>query len=502
MATSTLLPVVMQGLSEIARSQDGDGYIMGRVLNSQQGFLVANDVPFTVEAILGEAKGRLHLLVKLHSPALERNQERSKLRSTTMTMVVSVQPIRASSEAAVNRLSDGAAKAMDMRMRAETRVANDLEGPLSSNVHAVYDCGVDGPLLLGTLGSAEEGGVSIERDGQKFVMHTQVLLKDASLGSVEDAIAEAGRLGVPLPSLHAKEYIARKVVSILAQFHVKGMVHGEISLHAFRVTTDGAVLLTGIEHGNDVRREGIPANTHLAPEVVADAASRRGKWRATTLADSWSAGVSLFRLFTGRLPYTNADGQSLVELLDGGNEQVASNLQIFGSAIEPARVLRASGVNEDWVQIISALLSPEKAHRPSLQQVLLAYPYLFGLPREEPATPAPPSQTEGLSEDLFHAKPVFVEDPSTSEDTPSDATKGNAEEETPKVPSSETPGVQPDGLGETLEVPYVETPDVNPDEPGKPSGIPVEAPVLHPDGSGEPSGVPSVEATNGELEEN
>ena len=147
---------------------------------------------------------------------------------------------------------------------------------------------------------------------------TMELLRGQDLGRV---LAEHG----PLPLLDACEYL-EQACEALDEAHGKGLVHRDLKPGNLFLTHQGGkaiirVLDFGIARvigGNagklaTITRVGtvVGTITYMAPEQI------RSSHRVDARADIWALGACLYKLLTGKPPFTAPNETTLVEVIDG-----------------------------------------------------------------------------------------------------------------------------------------------------------------------------------------
>lgn len=198
-----------------------------------------------------------------------------------------------------------------------------------------------------------------------LVLSPQVTFAALFVGDVVDVLEQAPHL-----SMKARAYIASRALLAAAHLNVRGFSHGELRLANVGVTFEGEAVLFDFEALDKIGtpRSGI-SKYNLAPECVEQVC--RGGWPHNTLeVDSWAAGVALYRIFTGANPFGEIP-HFFDSLLDS---QKALEVIKMEGVRSPAFELRAHGVPKMWEEIIVLLLQTDPATRPSLPQILEAYP--------------------------------------------------------------------------------------------------------------------------------
>ncbi|WP_339097141.1 protein kinase [Deinococcus sp. VB142] len=185
---------------------------------------------------------------------------------------------------------------------------------------------------------------------------------DAFVLVTEDPAGRALRLHLRRPDLpltfDQKVRVAKDLLSGLAHAHANSVVHRAVTPDRVLVTPDGTSQLLGFEYArveSEERREHTLAvglledveKPYLAPEVLDDPSS------ATAKSDVFSAGIVLYELFTGELPWRDVT-------------ELQQRAGVF--AIKPSE-LRADLPQwlDDWLQTLCQL---NPAERPTAQEAL------------------------------------------------------------------------------------------------------------------------------------
>jgi serine/threonine protein kinase len=144
-----------------------------------------------------------------------------------------------------------------------------------------------------------------EHEGQPFVV-----MKHVEGGSLEDRLAGRGRF----EDVGEAVALMRQILDGLAAVHAEGIVHRDLKPANVLLDTSGAAVLTdfGLARPEDdaerLTSDGVILGTphYMAPEQAAGQSDRIGP-----RTDVYSAGVVLYRMITGRLPF---EGPPLVAL--------------------------------------------------------------------------------------------------------------------------------------------------------------------------------------------
>ena len=185
---------------------------------------------------------------------------------------------------------------------------------------------------------------------------------DAFVLVTEDPAGRALTLHLRRPDLpltfDQKVRVAKDLLGGLAHAHAHGVVHRAVTPDRVLVTPDGTSQLLGFEYArveSEERREHTLAvglledveKPYLAPEVLDDPSS------ATAKSDVFSAGIVLYELFTGELPWRDVT-------------ELQGRAGVF--AVKPSE-LRADlpAWLDDWLQ---ALCHLEPGERPTAQAAL------------------------------------------------------------------------------------------------------------------------------------
>jgi len=215
-------------------------------------------------------------------------------------------------------------------------------------------------------------------------------------GDLESIVAAHGTLDP-----HTLAMVAREVMAILCCCHTHGIVYADVRPSNFCVkdavpaavggrggATAAAAAAASIpdevvsgkvravdfgaarrmeEDGRLYGRAGTPA--YMAPEVFNDEFGPK--------ADVWSAGVMLYQLYTGRLPFW-----------ESGKVPALASLDAIGEVVSAADADLASGAwasaPDDMRDFVRRCLSRREADRASPRE-LMAHAWLAALPEQPPA---------------------------------------------------------------------------------------------------------------------
>ena len=128
--------------------------------------------------------------------------------------------------------------------------------------------------------------------------HTVIVSEYCEGGDLLDLV----RVGEGLPELQALEYAA-DLLSALARLHSTGYAHADVKIDNCCLSDEGRIKLVdfggtvSISEVDHTYRPGSSTLTYTAPEVFAN------KCTDPRCADVWSAGIVLFTLLTGTLPW-------------------------------------------------------------------------------------------------------------------------------------------------------------------------------------------------------
>lgn len=172
-------------------------------------------------------------------------------------------------------------------------------------------------------------------------------------------------------SMRSRVYIAQSLLRSVAHIHKAGYVHNDIVLANAGVAEDGCAFL--LDYGNmrktgSERDRGSPYN--IPPESVPDYLEK-GTIQGNFITDSWGMGVMLYMVFTGGIrPFFHSDPSFFEELLNAPRVPQMQNIE------SPCLLLHRLGVPAMWIGAVSLLLERNASIRPSVLQVLKAYPKL------------------------------------------------------------------------------------------------------------------------------
>lgn len=125
---------------------------------------------------------------------------------------------------------------------------------------------------------------------------------------LSQAGARVGASGQPVGALQAAEVcgLAQQILSALAALHAAKLMHRDVKLDNFRFTDESSTVLQLLDFGFVKETSGKPAN-HTVTGTLLYAAPEVFEGRYCQSCDVWSAGIVLFQLLSGQLPFQTSD---------------------------------------------------------------------------------------------------------------------------------------------------------------------------------------------------
>ncbi|CDJ49454.1 hypothetical protein, conserved [Eimeria brunetti] len=187
-------------------------------------------------------------------------------------------------------------------------------------------------------------------------------------------------------SVHAKEYIASRLLQIVFKLQQAQLSHNDLSWDNIYARPDGSFVLSGFD---DCTPLGKPIGIHIAvsgknlePTLrIQDAQYTRGAM-ASANSDLWSLGMLLYELFTdGKLPYTEDERSYTDDKVSLAFSKYLIDQQVDPKELVP--ILDASNCPPRWKMLIVRLLQPLRCERITAWDILREFPDLVGhsLPR-------------------------------------------------------------------------------------------------------------------------
>jgi serine/threonine protein kinase len=153
-------------------------------------------------------------------------------------------------------------------------------------------------------------------------------------------------------------WIARQVAEALGALHAAGWMHGDLKPGNVSISPEGHVTLLDLgfarrsdEIGSAVDRCVMGTCSYIAPELITSAL------RADIRSDIYSLGVTLFELFSGRLPFA---GKNLAELAEQHLQAAPPDLRRLAPRLPP-----------EVVALVRQMLAKEPLRRPQTPRELI-----------------------------------------------------------------------------------------------------------------------------------
>eukprot|EP00047_Mylnosiga_fluctuans_P008297 m.6784 g.6784 ORF g.6784 m.6784 type:complete len:462 (-) comp2130_c0_seq1:296-1681(-) len=204
-----------------------------------------------------------------------------------------------------------------------------------------------------------------------------VFLEHCEGGSMLDFLRRRGRLCED----EAKMYFMQ-TADALAYCHSRKIVHRNINLQNILIAYGGVVKLSSFGYANEFSRRQLLASMQesphfVAPEIVlgSDALDEPSK------VDVWAAGVVLFAMLCGKLPFIHPQMKTLCKLI------VASPL------------VTPEYISEECVELLQGLLDKSAVHRFSMEDVL-GHSWLAGVTSPAHGLPTEAEIDAGIADDL------------------------------------------------------------------------------------------------------
>jgi len=164
-----------------------------------------------------------------------------------------------------------------------------------------------------------------------------------------------------LDELSAK-YLFKQLIEGLGYLHSKNVLHRDIKLD--NILLDGKGMVKIADFGvskqvrpNEIMREQCGTPAYIAPEIIRDRGYQGFK------ADLWSAGVVLYAMLYGTVPFK------------------ANNMQDLHKLILQAKYNLKDEISESAKTLLRALLEPDPIKRLTIKQVL-SHPWMSDAPEE------------------------------------------------------------------------------------------------------------------------
>ena len=158
------------------------------------------------------------------------------------------------------------------------------------------------------------------------------------------------------------KYLFKQLIEGLGYLHARNVLHRDIKLDNILLDGKGIVKIADFGVSKQVRpgeimREQCGTPAYIAPEIIRDRGYTGFK------ADLWSAGVVLYAMLYGTVPFK------------------ANNMQDLHKLILAAKYNLKDEISEGAKSILRALLEPDPVKRLTIKQVL-THPWMADVPEE------------------------------------------------------------------------------------------------------------------------
>ncbi|KAL8454023.1 hypothetical protein Emag_001595 [Eimeria magna] len=318
-------------------------------------------VEFEVKGVLGV--GSMAVVFEVEP----RDEDLKKLfGGKSMAMKVAIQSVEADAE------QDEIKETVDFlaySVAQEEMVLGEIRAFAENPLRTVERSGIVAPTYRADLEGEGETGLI---EGAAF--HRRLLFSPVMASDFLTIIRQRGEEGVPLD---AKLRTLKRLLMALGHAHAAGLLNNDVKLDNVLVDKEGEAFLIdfgGAARVGEVREVWSKANA--APEQVREIQDG-SPMIGTEKGEAWGAGMTCFMALTGQAPFEWDASKSYSKLLFAEAPEVLDpdfNVKQFPS---PALPLRRLGVPEEWICVITSLLQPDPQDRPTIRQILQAFPHLF-----------------------------------------------------------------------------------------------------------------------------
>lgn len=174
-------------------------------------------------------------------------------------------------------------------------------------------------------------------------------------------------------SMDIRVYIAQSILRSVAHIHKSGYVLNDLNAG---VTDGGRIVVSDLRNITELSSPRLPLLATSRSLESSLANSEKVFRDAEHVTESWRVGMMLYMIFSGGVLPVFLD-EIVDKLLDPSDVAYGLPMASIGS---PAPQLRRYGTPEVWIKVISLLLQRNAEVRPTVLQVLQAYPELSSGP--------------------------------------------------------------------------------------------------------------------------
>ncbi|KAL8453816.1 hypothetical protein Emed_000677 [Eimeria media] len=300
---------------------------------------------------------------------VEPTDEKLKKRfgGKSMAMKVAIQSIEADAE---REEIDETVDFLLYSVAQEEMVLGEIRKFAENPINTVERSGIVTPTFRADLKGEGKTGLI---EGAAF--HRTLLFTPVMASDFLTVIRQRGEEGV---SLDVKLRTLKRLLLALGHAHASGVLNNDVKLDNVLINEQGEAYLVdfgGAARVGEVREVWSKANA--APEQIREIQDG-SPMMSTEKGEAWGAGMTAFMALTGKAPFEwEGTSKSYSKLLFAEAPEVLDpdfNVKQFPS---PALPLRRLGVSEEWICVITSLLQPDPQDRPTVRQILQAFPHLF-----------------------------------------------------------------------------------------------------------------------------
>ncbi|XP_026190702.1 uncharacterized protein LOC34620553 [Cyclospora cayetanensis] len=289
------------------------------------------------------------------------------------------------------------------RLYTEGRLLAALQLRGESGQETLERTGLLIPMYGARLQHPGDGDIS---GTESIVFDRRIFFSSMMNSDLGELMTRAKQMGRPLSQSVILHVIKRTMLAVGA-LHESSCLHNNLQLESITISAQGLSYLSDFRAATIMGETSDPPDfSLLAPEQLDDVQQGSAPTH-TRETDSWQLGSVAFLALTGEPPFTPEQQQLFTSVFPkrnlpasdkpGGTKNVSRSferkatsynipkypVEFMNAYKSPYEILKSHNVPDLWATLVSCLLQPDPTIRPTVRQVINAFPKLLSLSNQE-----------------------------------------------------------------------------------------------------------------------